>query len=418
LPGVVSFAGADMREDLMHDHGAADGWLEPDEIAGLTGAALAERVRALAPFLASRAEAAERERRPDDDVMAALRRTGLYYHFVPKRFGGLELGVPEFVEEVLPMAEACASTAWVTSFCMEHNLILALFPEQAQEEIFGSQPYMIAPGAAFPVGRAVIVPGGYRVSGRWNYASGVMHADWAMAMVKVDRPDVLDVRWVIVPISEVEVHDVWRVDGMAGTGSNDMSMHDVFVPEHRTLDIAAAGRGEAPGASIYDNPLYAMPLTTFLALTAALPIVGAARGAQRLFLERVATRVSAGVKLADRVTVQAVLGEVTVAVDVAEMIVRGAAHDVIDLATTGRAGDIPARAAIRARLTHATTSCRDAVRRMLDTAGSSAHDLANPLQRIARDVAMGSAHVVHDPLTTTELYGRTLLGLPPQTPLV
>ena len=89
-------------------------------------------------------------------------------------------------------------------------------------------------------------------------------------------PDIVDVRWVIVPIGEVEVHDVWRVDGMAGTGSNDISMNDVFVPEHRTLDVAAAGRGEAPGASLYDDPPYAMPLTTFLALTAALPIVGAA----------------------------------------------------------------------------------------------------------------------------------------------
>jgi alkylation response protein AidB-like acyl-CoA dehydrogenase len=350
--------------------------------------------------------------------MAALRRAGLYYHFVPKRFGGLELGVPEFVDEVLPMAEACPSTAWVTSFCMEHNLILALFPEQAQEEIFGSQPYMIAPGAAFPVGTATPVPGGFRVTGRWNYASGVMHADWSMSMVKVDRPDVTDVRWIIVPIDEVEVHDVWHVDGMAGTGSNDISIHDVFVPEHRTLDVAAAGRGEAPGASLYDNPLYAMPLSTFLALTAALPIVGAARGAQRIFLDRVATRVSSGVKLSDRATVNAVLGDTTVAVDVAEMIVRRAALDVMELAAAGRAGDIPARAAIRARLTHATTSCRDAVRLMLDTAGSSAHELSNPLQRIARDVAMGSAHVVHDPLTTAELYGRTMLGLPPQTLIV
>jgi alkylation response protein AidB-like acyl-CoA dehydrogenase len=411
----------------MHDHEVADGpvegaretwWLEPDEVAGLTSATLVERVRALAPFVASRAEAAERDRRPDDEVMAALRRAGLYYHFVPKRFGGLELGVAEFVEEVLPLAEACPSTAWVTSFCMEHNLILSLFPEQAQEEIFGAQPYMIAPGAAFPIGQAIAVPGGYRVSGRWNYASGVMHADWAMAMAMVDRTDVVDVRWVIVPIDEVEVHDVWRVDGMAATGSNDISMNDVFVPEHRTLDVAAAGRGEAPGASLYDNPLYAMPLTTFLALTAALPIVGAARGAQQLFLERVATRVSTGVALAERATVQAVLGEVTVAVDVAEMIVRRAADEVMELAISGRAGDIPARAAIRARLTHATTSCRDAVRLMLDTAGSSAHELANPLQRMARDVAMASAHVVHDPLTTTELYGRTLLGLPPQTRLI
>jgi alkylation response protein AidB-like acyl-CoA dehydrogenase len=400
------------------DEGAASIWLDPGEVAQLNSATLVERVQELAPLLASRADWAERHRRPDDAVMNALRRAGLYYHFVPKRFGGLELGVAEFVEEVLPMAAACASTAWVTSFCMEHNLILSLFPEQAQEEIFGAQPYVIAPGAAFPPGKAVTEPGGFRVSGRWTYASGVMHADWAMGMVMIEGSDPIEMRWVVVPMTDVEVHDVWRVDGMAGTGSNDMSIEDVFVPEHRALDVAAASRGEAPGSKVHGNPLYAMPLTTFLALTAALPIVGAARGAQRLFTERVATRVSAGVKQAERATVHAVLGDVSVAVDVAEMIVRAAAHEVADLGATGRAGDIPARAAIRARLTHATTTCRDAVRRMLDTAGSSAHELTNPLQRIARDVAMASAHVVHDPLTTSELYGRTLLGLRPQTPLV
>src|SRR5262252_6632215 len=101
----------------MQDRSIDSGWLDADELAGLTSARLVERIHELTPFIAARSADAERLRRPDDEVMAALRRTGLYYHFVPKRFGGLELGVAEFVEEVLPMAAACASTAWVTSFC-------------------------------------------------------------------------------------------------------------------------------------------------------------------------------------------------------------------------------------------------------------------------------------------------------------
>lgn len=392
--------------------------LSPAEVAGLTVDVLVERVRALQPLLAARAESAERERRPDDEVMDALRRTGIYYHFVPKRFGGLELGVSEFVEIVLPMAAACASTAWVTSFCMEHNLILSLYPPQAQEEIFGAQPYIIAPGAAFPPGRATAVDGGYRVTGRWNYASGVMNADWAMASMLVDRPEGREMHWLVVPMDEVEVLDVWHMDGLAATGSNDIAMNDVFVPGHRTLDMAAMSGGRAPGRALHDNPLYRMPMSTFLALTAALPLVGAARGALTCFIERTGTRVSAGVRQSERATVQAVLGRVAVAVDVAESIVRQAAVDVTRLAIEDRAGDIDARAAIRARISYAATSCRDAVRLMVDTAGSSAHDLGNPLQRAARDIAVGAAHVIQDPLTTTELYGRILLGLPPQTFLI
>ena len=88
----------------------------------------------------------------------------------------------DFVDEMLPLGEACASTCWVTAFCMEHNLLLALYPESVQEEIFGNQPYIMAPTYAMPPGRAEPVDGGYRLTGRSRYATGVMHADWAMGL--------------------------------------------------------------------------------------------------------------------------------------------------------------------------------------------------------------------------------------------
>ena len=371
----------------------------------------------LQPLVAERARGAELARRVDPDVWQAIRDSGVFLHFVPRCFGGLQLGAVEFVDVVLPIGEACASTAWVTSFLMEHNLILSLFPQEAQDEIFGAQPYILAPGAAFPPGTAVPVDGGYLVSGRWNYGSGIRQSDWSMSTARIEGTH--DVRMVVVPVSEVEVHDVWHVDGLAATASDDITMDSVFVPEHRTLSLAAMGNGTSPGARTHaPDPTYAMPMTPFLAMTASLPLLGAARGALRLFQERVATRVSGGVPLLDRASMQVLLGEVMVQIHTAEVLVREAARDVVRLATEGRADDIAARAAIRARLSIAVAHCRDATRAMTDNGGSSTHALDDPLQRAARDIAVGSSHVVFDRLTTSELLGRVELGLPPQTFLI
>ena len=385
----------------------------------LTAADLVARMVALQPLVAARAQQAEQQRRLDDEVLAALHDSGVFRHFVPRRYGGLQLGVGDFVDIVLPLGEACASTAWVTSFLMEHNLILSLFPERTQDEVFGSQPYVMAPGAAFPPGRADPVEGGFLVSGRWSYASGVRHSDWAMSTVLIDCAERPDMRWVLVPIEAVEVHDVWHVDGMAATGSDDFSMDEVFVPDHRTLRMSEMGDGTSPGARLHaPDPTYALPMTPFLAMTAALPILGATQGALQLFTERLAIRVSAGTKQSERASLHVVLGDVSVQVHVAELLVREAAAEMVQMARAGRSGDIPARAAMRSRIAHAVALCRDAVRTMVDNGGSSLHLLDHPMQRAARDITVASAHVIHDGLMTSELHGRVLLGLPPQTFLV
>jgi alkylation response protein AidB-like acyl-CoA dehydrogenase len=385
----------------------------------LTAADLVARMVELQPLVAARARHAEERRQLDDDVLAAIHASGVFRHFVPRRYGGLQLGVGDFVEIVLPLGESCASTAWVTSFLMEHNLILSLFPERTQEEVFGSQPYVMAPGAAFPPGRAVPVEGGFLVSGRWSYASGVRHSDWALGTALVDGAERPDMRWVLVPIEAVQVHDVWHVDGLAATGSDDFSMDEVFVPDHRTLRMSEMGDGTSPGARLHaPDPTYALPMTPFLAMTASLPVLGAAKGALRCFTDRLETRVSFGTKQSERAPLHVVLADVSVQVHIAELLVREAAADMVALARAGRSGDVPARAAMRSRIATAVSLCRDAVRAMVDAGGSSLHDLDHPLQRAARDITVAGSHVIHDRLMTSELHGRVLLGLPPQTFLV
>lgn len=136
------------------------------------------------------------------------------------------------------LGEACISTGWVTTFCMEHNWLLSLYNQEAQDEIFGKQPYIIAPGALAPNGTATPVEGGYRVTGHWEWGTGVMHADWVMVGAITPGKDAPTLNMFIIPRDQVEVLDTWHTAGMVATGSNDIKVSDVFVPAHLAQDIS------------------------------------------------------------------------------------------------------------------------------------------------------------------------------------
>ena len=169
---------------------AGDDFLAPAELAALTPEIIVERMKALAPRIAAAAVEAERLRRPVDEIWAAIRASGYFYMYVPKAFGGLEVTTDQFIDASLPIAEACASTGWVASFCAEHNWILAHFPVETQAALFGGDfPYIIAPVVSAPPGMATPVEGGYRVTARWKWGTGIMHADWVGGSAIVVKPE-------------------------------------------------------------------------------------------------------------------------------------------------------------------------------------------------------------------------------------
>ena len=268
----------------------------------------------------------------------------------------------DFVDEMLPLGAACASTSWVTTFCMEHNLLVSLFPEAVQEEIFGKQPYVIAPASAMPPGSTVPVTGGYRVTGRWRYATGVMHADWAMGMA-VDTTNPSDARWFLFPMADATVYDVWYMDGMAGTGGNDVAVKDVFVPTDRALSFQQMGAGTTPGGLLHDNPMYRVAITPFLAIASAIPIIGAAKGVVERFREDLPSRVSFGIAQMDRPAVLMALGQAATDVELAEVSLRQSVRDLMRLAESDEGGDVGERARIRANVVNAVTLSRDCARR-------------------------------------------------------
>jgi alkylation response protein AidB-like acyl-CoA dehydrogenase len=401
---------------------AGGDWLTPAELAALTPAILVERMRALAPQVAAAAAEAERLRRPVDAVWNALRAAGYFYMYVPRRFGGLEVTTDQFIDITLPIAEACPSTAWAASFCAEHNWFLSHYPEQTQAALFGGDfPYTVAPVVSTPVGKATRTEGGYRVTGQWKWGTGVMHADWIMAgALVVGEPGPPLVLNFLFPAGEAEVLDTWHVAGMVGTGSNDIAVRELFVPENRAIPLSALLDGRGPGSRQYGNPIYSMPMLPFLAMTAAMSALGAARLALGAFRERLAThvRMGASARQAERPAAQIRLGKADVMIAAAEQLVRQAGRDNVASGALEGAEQLRARISNRTRIAYGVSLCREAVAHLAEAAGSGAQMLDQPFQRAVRDLNVIATHVVFDVDTAYELNGRSLIGLPPNAMLV
>jgi 3-hydroxy-9,10-secoandrosta-1,3,5(10)-triene-9,17-dione monooxygenase len=382
---------------------------------------LIARVKALVPMLEQHADQAERERKPVDAVMKAIEDTGVYRYFVPKAYGGYEFSLEGFMDLGMALGEGCLSTAWVVTFCMEHNWLLGLYDKEAQDDIFGRQPYIIAPGALAPKGQAVPVEGGYRVSGRWEWGTGVMHADWVMvgALTPGDDPQRPELCMYLIPRGEVEVVDTWQMAGMVGTGSNDIEVNDVFVPGHLRVNLMDLRAGESPGAQVHDSPTYRMPMLPVLGLTAAAPAVGCARKAVKLFRERLQGRTVYGTatRQGERGVAQVRMGLVEAAIRETEIQLVTLAREVSEWGASGEPCPELERAALRVRIGRVVRNSRDIVRDVVEASGAHAHFLHNPLQRALRDVHTLSCHTVFDLDIAAENYGRLLLGFPANSPV-
>ena len=314
---------------------------------------------------------------------------------------------------MLPLAEGDPSTGWVVNFCVMHNWYLAQFPEEAQAEIWGKRPYIIAPDVAFPPGRAVKDSGGYRVTARWKWGTGVMNSDWIFGKALVDTPDGPQLGHFLFPSEEAEVPDVWHLDGMASTGSNDIVVKDLWIPDHRMAFYGDVMAAKGPGASAHpDSKLFHMPLIPLLCLGAALGALGAARSNLEMLRSRLQTHVTvgSGVTQAERPASQMRLARADLLVRTAENIMRIAAREAYGLSGVAE----PQQELLRLRLdiAHGVSLCHEAIGLVCESAGSSLHYLSNPMQRHKRDVDVMSTHIVFDMDVLTEDRGRSLLALP------
>lgn len=370
--------------------------------------------------LAGRARQAEKLRRLPSETLDEFTASGLCELLVPARYGGVQAPWPAILDPVRRMAHGCASSAWTLGFYTLHNWMMALFDEQAQEEAFATRPFL-APAPLAPTGRGVVVDGGVRLSGRWSWATGVMHGNWIIVGALCGPDTGIYPALALLPIGDVTVEDVWHTDGMCATGSNDVVITDAFVPAHRLVRVTDIYKGTAPGAALHEADTYRWPMVPALALLAAMPALGSAERAVDIYAERLAQRVLAyeGVSQRDKPIAQAHLSEARVRLRALQALLADTVGQLETLVATGDPVPRTVRGEARLAAAHIVHESRAILVSLLGASGASAHFLDNPLQRIKRDVDVLAGHVVFDYDTSRELAGALILGLNiPRTSMV
>lgn len=382
---------------------------------------LVAATRKFVPYLKTRAPELERDRRIPDDIIAALREIGLFRLLQPERFGGLELGFSEFVRLNLELGRACASTAWCTSIAMIHNWLVALYPLEAQEEVW-SDPDALVCGAYAPNGTCEPAAGGYRITGRWSFASNCDNSVWAVVCTMLPPASAggpPTQAWCLVPSTQYTIDDTWFSAGMAGTGSKTIVIDEpVLVPEHRILSVATINSGAAPGSLVSDNPLYRLSFTGAAPFTLSSVPVGVAAGALEDFIELASTKLAAQPggpprPMAELPQVQLAAAEASAMVDAASLLLLRDADAMGRILAAGQLPSIGDRLGYRRDHAYAAAQAARACTTLFEALGASGGDLSNPVQRAWRDTNVAARHISLAWPSTGGMYGRHLLGQKP-----
>ena len=369
------------------------------------------RAREIVPTLASRAQKCEDARvlLPENEKL--LHEAGLFRYHQPKRFGGMELPFVAQVDIVAELARGCPSTAWNVGNLGCHHWILAYYEPETQQEIWGRNPdALIASSIALAAGRGRKVKDGFVVSGKWPFSSGVDNSDWNMLAVTIYEDDkAVDWRLCLVPKSDYRIIDTWYAMGMVGTGSKDIEVGEVFVPERRALALPRCRGGlEHPGAALNKGPLYRIPLVAAAGHPLSPTVLGAAEGAfehvQKSFAKRVGTYT--GAKVADFQAVQIKLAKARCLIDSARYLMRGSALEFQERENLS----LEEKLRLRAQNTFAVSQSREAVETLWSFYGANAIYTRDPLQRFLRDAQAASQHFSFNFDIAGSAYGSAALG--------
>ncbi|WP_028920848.1 3-hydroxy-9,10-secoandrosta-1,3,5(10)-triene-9,17-dione monooxygenase oxygenase subunit [Pseudonocardia acaciae] len=386
------------------------------------GEKVIEAVRELLPAFRDRAQKAEDARRLPEESIKALQDAGLFRMLQPARFGGIQADPVEFYTAIRMIASACGSTGWVASVIGVHPWQLALFPAQAQDDVWGSDPHTRMSSSYAPTGRAVRVDGGYRLTGRWSFSSGCDHASWVLlgGVVTDDEGNRVDFKTFLLPISDYTIDDVWDTVGLRGTGSNDIVVDDVFVPAYRSLSFADTARCRCPGQEVNPAPLYRIPFASIFSYTITTPVIGMATGAYQAHLEymRKRVRVSYGSKAAEDPFAQVRIADAAAEIDAAWRQLEHNMSELMRLATAGEPIPMPLRLGIRRDQVRGTGRAIAAVDSLFENSGGRALRTGTPIQRFWRDAHAGRVHAINDPERALSMFGAAELGHPVQDAMV
>jgi 3-hydroxy-9,10-secoandrosta-1,3,5(10)-triene-9,17-dione monooxygenase len=377
--------------------------------------AVLDGVRDLLPTFRERADEAERLRVVPEASVKELEETGFFRLLQPKRFDGLESDPIDFYKAVRDIASACGSTGWVSSVVGVHPWQVALFADEAQQAVWGSDTGTRLSSSYAPTGKAVQADGGFQLSGKWSFSSGCDHCQWVLlgGLVFNSENQVVDFRTFMVPRENYQIIDVWHMVGLSGTGSNDIVVDDVFIPEAFTLSMGDTGRCFGPGQEQNTSDLYKLPFHSIFTNTITTPIIGMALGAynEHVEMQQKRTRAAYIGENASLDPFAAVrIARASSEIDAAWALLVNNIREEQDHVSKGEKIPLSTRLKVRRDQVLGSQRALDAIDSLFEASGGRALANGTYLQRAWRDAHAGRVHAANDPERALQMYGAHEFG--------
>ena len=375
---------------------------------------LLAKARGMRGTLLERAARCKAERKVPEETIRDFREAGFFKILQAEQYGGYAMDPQVFYAVGLELAQACPSSGWVLGVVAVHNWQLALFDDQAAQDVWGDDPAVLISSSYAPVGKVKPADGGFRLSGRWSFSSGCEHCQWVFVGAVVPAPDapfdMVNYRTFLVPIADYKIVDNWDVTGLHGTGSHDIVIEDVFVPEHRTHKVIDAFHCDNPGNVVNTAPLFRLPFMQVFVRAVCTASLGALEGALGDFIEVAKTRVAGPVPMRDDPNAKRLIAEVKREAEEMKLVMHRNFDRMMDCARAGQ--PIPMEDRVRYRYDSAVVADRCAAlsARMVKAAGSSAIRMGSPLLGKHLDILASQAHVANHSIPFAVNLGGVLMG--------
>lgn len=384
-----------------------------------SGDELLARARAMIPTLRERAGACVSRRDVPAASIAEMQDAGFFRILQPRRWGGYEMHPNVFYDVQKALAEGCMSTGWMYGVVGCHPYEIALFHERAQAEVWGEDASTLVSSSYQPVGKVTPVDGGFRLSGRWGFSTGSVHCRWVVlgALVPPSAPGgAPDMRAFLLPRSDYSIDtDSWHVFGLQGTGSHDVIVEDVFVPEHRTHRSVDGFLCTNPGQETNPGPLYTLPWAQVFMRSVSTAAFGGARAAITAAREIAASRVSTNTGKAskDDPFLMAAIARAHAEVTEMEQTLRCTFEDLMAIAESGQPIPMEKRTLYAYNSASVVRRMADLVDDMVKLLGGRAIYTSSPIIQPWLDLHAGRAHVANDPANRTADVVGALTGQAP-----
>jgi 3-hydroxy-9,10-secoandrosta-1,3,5(10)-triene-9,17-dione monooxygenase len=375
---------------------------------------LIARARAMIPELKECSRAARQARCIADETIADMQRCGLFRVLQPRRWHGYEMDLSTFYEVELALGEGDMSTAWIYGVAGVHPWFIALLDERAAQEVWGDDPSALICSSLMPAGQATAVDGGYRLSGRWRYASGCAHCDWVLlgALVAGNGSAPPHGRIFLLPRREYRSVDTWQVSGLQATGSWDIIADDVLVPGYRTQSMLDNFALKGPGQAVNTSSLYRLPFGQIFVRGISTAALGALQGMLDAFIDFGRKRVTrAGGRSAENPFVQLLCAETTSAIDEMKTILHRNFGNLAAYARRGETPPLEERLRYKFQSTAVTERCTLLAARVFKATGAAGLSDELPFGGILADLTAGRQHISNQYEYVGSSWGGTMFGL-------